>query len=87
MKRGIHELSDYEKSEVADELMLPTGVFAAALVGGLLCLALVWHPHLPFGSATPPTTHIASRAGSAFEPSEYLRGSGQQPDTALITPD
>jgi len=32
MKRSIHELSSYEKRQVADDLMLPTGVFGAALV-------------------------------------------------------
>lgn len=44
MKRSIHELSRYEKRQVADDLMLPTGVFGAALVAGILCAALLWQP-------------------------------------------
>jgi hypothetical protein len=85
MKRGIHELSEYEKSEVADELMMPTGVFGAALVAGLLCLALVWRPHALFNAAGPTMTSVASRAGSPFDPSEYLRLSGRQTDNAVTT--
>lgn len=63
MKRGIHELSDYERSEVADELMLPTGVFGAVLVAGLLCLGLVWHPQALFErAAAPAARHVAFHA-------------------------
>jgi hypothetical protein len=44
MKRCIHELSDPEKRQAADELMLPTGVFGAMLAAGILCVVLLWQP-------------------------------------------
>ncbi len=40
--RGIHQLSDAEKQEIADELSMQTGVFGAVVVAGVLYLALLW---------------------------------------------
>jgi len=66
MKCGFHDLSDNEVSDVTDELMMPTGVFGAILIAGLMCLALIWHPDGLFdGTASPPAA-VAMRAGTGF---------------------
>jgi hypothetical protein len=85
MKRGIHELSEYEKGEVAEDLMLPTGVFAAALLAGVLCLALVWKPHGLFSPAAPTSTSVVSRAPSPLDLSDYFGISESRPDSDSTT--
>jgi hypothetical protein len=81
MKRGFHELSDDEKSDVADELMLPTGVFGAILVAGLMCLVLIWHPGGLFErTANPPAA--AMRPGNEFLSSKPTHLSGPQASQA-----
>jgi hypothetical protein len=80
MKRGIHELSAYEKQEVTDELMLPTGVFGTVLIAGLLCLALVWRPQVLFGHAAGPVASpMASRSPVPFRSSAAPQLSARQP--------
>ena len=45
MRRSLHEMSDAEKRDVADELMLPTGAFAAfAFAAVIIVSALLWAP-------------------------------------------
>lgn len=68
MKRVIHELSDYDKQDVADDLMLPTGVFGAVLLAGLLCLALIWHPNALFSRGTAPASIALRNANPSTEP-------------------
>lgn len=43
-RRSIHEMSEAEKREVANELMLPTGAFAAVAFAAVIILALLWAP-------------------------------------------
>jgi hypothetical protein len=43
-RRSIHDMSDAEKRQVADELMLPTGAFAAAAFAAVIIVALLWAP-------------------------------------------
>lgn len=44
MKRGLHELSEREKSQAQDQLMIPMGEFAALFAGALLVLSLLFGP-------------------------------------------
>jgi hypothetical protein len=44
MKRGLHELSEREKSQVQDRLTIPVGEFIALLVAALLTLGLLFGP-------------------------------------------
>jgi hypothetical protein len=85
MKREFHELSDAEKSDVADELMLPTGVFAALLIAGVMCLALIWQPHQLFERAASPQAAVAMRAGGSLLTPKVMRPSGQQATGAQNT--
>jgi hypothetical protein len=41
---SIHDMSDAEKRQVADELMLPTGAFAAVAFAAVIIVALLWAP-------------------------------------------
>ena len=67
MKRGFHDLSDNEVSDVTEELMMPTGVFGALLIAGLMCLALIWNPLGLFEhAASPPPAAVAMRSGTEF---------------------
>ncbi len=43
-RRNFHEMSDAEKRQVADELMLPTGAFAAVAFAAVIIVALLWAP-------------------------------------------
>lgn len=44
MRRSIHDMSEAEKRQVADDLMLPTGVFAAVALAAVIIVALVSAP-------------------------------------------
>lgn len=44
MRRSIHELSEAEKRQVADELMIGPGVFVALAVAALIIVGLLWTP-------------------------------------------
>jgi hypothetical protein len=88
MKRGFHELSDDEISDVADELMLPTGVFGAILVAGVMCLALIWHPLGLFDRSANPPAAVAMRPGTEFLSPKPAHPSGRQASQAQnIAPD
>jgi hypothetical protein len=43
-RRSLHEMSDAEKRQVADELMLPTGAFAALALAAVIIVALLAAP-------------------------------------------
>jgi hypothetical protein len=43
-RRSLYEMSDAEKREVADELMLPTGAFAALAFAAVIIVALLGVP-------------------------------------------
>jgi hypothetical protein len=45
-RRSLHEMSDAEKREVADELMLPTGAFAALAFAAVIIVALLGAPSM-----------------------------------------
>jgi hypothetical protein len=89
MKRGFHDLSDNEVSDVADELMLPTGVFGALLIAGLMCLALIWHPLSLFErAASPPAAAVAMRPGIDFLSPKPAHLPGREASrTQTIAPD
>ena len=44
MKRDPHELSEREKSQLQEELLIPTGEFVALFIGALLTLGLLAGP-------------------------------------------
>jgi hypothetical protein len=44
MRRSIYEMSETEKRQAADELMLPTGAFAAVAFAAVIIVALLWAP-------------------------------------------
>jgi hypothetical protein len=44
MRRSIHEMSEAEKRQVADDLMLPTGVFASMALAAVIIVALISAP-------------------------------------------
>jgi len=44
MRRSIHDMSEAEKRQVADDLMLPTGVFAAVALAAVILVALISTP-------------------------------------------
>jgi hypothetical protein len=44
MRRSIYEMSETEKRKAADELMLPTGAFAAVAFAAVIIVALLWAP-------------------------------------------
>jgi len=44
MKRGLHDLSELEKSQVQDRLMIPAGEFIALFAAALLTLGLIFGP-------------------------------------------
>ncbi|HZR61579.1 MAG TPA: hypothetical protein VFA80_11595 [Xanthobacteraceae bacterium] len=44
MRRSIHEMSEAEKRQVADDLMLPTGVFASVALAAVIIVALLSIP-------------------------------------------
>ena len=44
MRRSIHEMSEAEKRQVADDLMLPTGVFASVALAAVIIVALISAP-------------------------------------------
>lgn len=46
MSRRIHELSDQEKRQTTDELMIHTGPFGALLAAAVLMLVVLWNPGL-----------------------------------------
>jgi hypothetical protein len=88
MKRRFHDLSDAEVTDVADELMLPTGVFGALLIAGLMCLALIWHPLGLFERAASPPAAVAMRPGIEFlSPKPAHLPSRQASRTQTIAPD
>jgi hypothetical protein len=43
-RRSLHEMSEAEKRDVADELMLPTGAFAALALAAVIIVGLLWAP-------------------------------------------
>jgi hypothetical protein len=44
MRRSIHEMSEAEKRQVADDLMLPTGVFASVALAAVIIVGLISAP-------------------------------------------
>ena len=44
MRRSIHDMSEAEKRQVADDLMLPTGVFASVALAAVIIVALLSAP-------------------------------------------
>lgn len=44
MRRSFHEMSDAEKGQAADELMMPTGVFASLALAAVIIVALLSMP-------------------------------------------
>ena len=44
MGRSIHEMSEVEKRQTADDLMLPTGVFGALAFAAVIIVALLSAP-------------------------------------------
>lgn len=44
MRRSIHEMSEAEKRQAADDLMLPTGVFGALAFAAVIIVALLSMP-------------------------------------------
>jgi hypothetical protein len=44
MRRSFHEMSESEKRQAADELMMPTGVFAALALAAVIIVALISTP-------------------------------------------
>lgn len=44
MRRSFHEMSDAEKRQAADDLMMPTGVFAALALAAIIIVALISAP-------------------------------------------
>ncbi len=50
MRRNFHEMSDAEKRQAADELMMPTGVFAALALAAVIIVALLSMPSGTLGS-------------------------------------
>ena len=44
MKRGLHDLSELEKSQERDQLMIPAGEFIALFTAALLTLGLLFGP-------------------------------------------
>lgn len=88
MKRGYHDLSDDEVSDVTEELMMPTGVFGAILIAGLMCLALIWHPHGLLDRTAGPPAAVAMRAGTEFLAPKPTHLSARLPSHPLaIAPD
>jgi hypothetical protein len=88
MKRGFHDLSDNEVSDVTEELMMPTGVFGALLIAGLMCLALIWHPLGLFEhAARPPAAATAMRPSIKFLAPKPTRLSARQASHHVIAPD
>ena len=51
MTRGVHELSEYEKRQAQDRLMIPIGEFVALLIGAVLMLGLLFSPPTLAGAA------------------------------------
>jgi hypothetical protein len=44
MRPSFHEMSEAEKRQAADELMMPTGVFAALALAAIIIVALLSMP-------------------------------------------
>jgi hypothetical protein len=45
MKRALHQMSDEEKREVADELMMPPSFFGVLFIAAaLMVIVLLWSP-------------------------------------------
>jgi hypothetical protein len=44
MRHSFHEMSEAEKRQAADELMMPAGVFAALALAAVIIVALLWAP-------------------------------------------
>lgn len=44
MRRNFHEMSEAEKRQTADDLMLPTGVFGALAFAAVIIVALLSAP-------------------------------------------
>lgn len=44
MRRSIHDMSEAEKRQTADDLMLPTGVFGALAFAAVIIVALLSIP-------------------------------------------
>jgi uncharacterized membrane protein len=44
MRRSIHDMSEAEKRQAADDLMLPTGVFGALAFAAVIIVALLSAP-------------------------------------------
>lgn len=42
--RNFHEMSEAERRQAADDLMLPTGVFAALALAAIIIVALISAP-------------------------------------------
>jgi len=84
MKRGIPGLSS-DETQVVDELMLPTGVFGATLVAGVLCLALIWDPHVLFSSRAASRASIALRNAHQLTVAKTMRLSGREPGEPTVS--
>jgi hypothetical protein len=57
MKRALHQMSDEEKREVADELMMQPSFFGILFVAAaLMVIVLVWSP-IPEMIASAGTVH------------------------------
>ncbi len=61
MRPDFHELTDQEKREAADELMLPTGVFGALVIAALLIVAMLGASALTNETTTSLPISIAAR--------------------------
>ena len=44
MRRNFHEMSEAERRQAADDLMLPTGVLAALALASVIIVALISAP-------------------------------------------
>jgi hypothetical protein len=44
MRRSFHEMSETEKRQAADDLMMPTGVFATLALAAVIIVALLSMP-------------------------------------------
>jgi hypothetical protein len=42
MRKNLHELSEFERSQMTEDLMLPAGDFLALLLGAVLLLGMVF---------------------------------------------
>ncbi len=66
MKRGLHELSDLERIELRDGLMMPAGEFVAMFAGALLTLGLLVGTATLSGAARQVVLTTAARLSDAM---------------------